>query len=306
VRRVLAVIALTAAAVAAAGPAAAQEGPVSGLLVRVQGDVEVGAGESADLVMVISGDAEVRGRAAAVVVVGGTARLVGARVGRLVVVRGAAELTRGTVVEGDVWLAFAPLRQSPGAVVQGTIRRGVAGFGWGWPAAAPGLSLGMALLMLGSSLLAAALAPRRLLAAGQGLTGDVAGTLVGALVLFVVVPAAGVLAFFTVVGLPASLVVLGLGMPLAGLAGFGVAALRLGQWVLRSRAPQPAGAAALGALLLLGAGLVPLGGPMVVLLAAALGAGALARTFLPRPTPAEAGAAAGGEGGESADGGPDS
>ena len=95
VRRGLAAACLVAALVAVPGAASAQGGGVSGLLVRVQGDVTVDAGESADLVVVVSGDAEVRGRAAAVVVVGGTARLSGARVGHLVVVRGVAELGRG-------------------------------------------------------------------------------------------------------------------------------------------------------------------------------------------------------------------
>ena len=124
----------------------AQGGGVSGLLVRVQGDVVVGAGESADLVLVVSGDADVRGRAAAVVVVGGTARLTGARVGHLVVMRGAPELERGTVVEGDVWLTWAGLDQAPGARVEGAVHRGVARFGWGWLAVSPLLSVGLAVL----------------------------------------------------------------------------------------------------------------------------------------------------------------
>ena len=125
---------------------------MSGLLVRVQGDVVVDAGESADLVVVVSGDAEVRGRAAAVVVVGGTARLAGARVGQLVVVRGTAELDRGTVVEGDVWLTWARLDQAPGATVEGAVHRGVARFGWGWLAVSPLLSVGLGFLVVGVGL----------------------------------------------------------------------------------------------------------------------------------------------------------
>jgi hypothetical protein len=105
-----------------------------------------------------------------------------------------------------------------------------------------------------------------------------------------------VLAFFTVVGLPASLAALGLGLPLAVLAGCGVAGLRLGRWVLRSRSPRPYGAATLGAGLLLATGLVPVAGPILFILAAALGAGALARTFLPRRAAAAAGTGTAGEG----------
>ena len=278
-RRALAVAVLAAGFAATPGAAAAQGGGVSGLLVRVQGDVVVGDGESADLVLVINGDAEVRGRAAAVVVLGGTARLVGARVGHLVVVRGAAELGRGTVVEGDVWLTLARLDQAPGATVEGAVHRGVARFGWGWLAVSPLLSVGLAVLVVGVALLAVALGAGRMRRAVAGLTGDAWGALAWALVLFVVVPGAAALAYFTVVGLPASLVVLGLLLPVAGLAGFAVAGLRLGTWVLRSRAVRPYGAAALGSLLLLAVGLVPVAGQVLVVMAAALGAGALARTF---------------------------
>jgi len=284
VRRGLIAAGLTAVLVAVPGIAAAQAGGVSGLLVRVQGDVTVNAGESADLVLVVSGDAEVRGRAAAVVVVGGTARLTGARVGELVVVRGTAELRRGTVVEGDVWLTWARLDQAPGARVEGGVHRGVARFGWGWLAVSPLLSVGLALLVAGVGLLSVLLAPRLMQRAGRALTGEPARTLAWALVLFVVVPSAAVLAFFTVVGLPAALVVLALLLPLAGLVGLAVAGLRLGVGLLRSRSPRPYGAAALGSITLLGVGLVPVAGQVVVLLAAALGAGALAQTFR-RPQP---------------------
>jgi hypothetical protein len=293
VRRILAAIALAAALAAVPGIAAAQSGGVSGLLVRVQGDVLVGAGESADLVVVVSGDAEVRGRAAAVVVVGGTARLAGARVGHLVVVRGTAVLDRGTVVEGDVWLAWARLDQAPGATVEGTVRRGVARFGWGWLAISPLLSVGLGLLAAGAGLLAVALAPRRTKQAAANLTGDFLGALTWALVLFAVMPALAMLAFFTVVGLPAALVVLALVLPVLFLAGFAVAGLRLGMWVLRSRGERPYGAAALGCALLLATGLIPVAGLILVAVAAALGSGALARTFgreggLPETGPEEA------------------
>jgi len=270
---------LAAAFAAVPVAAAAQAGGVSGLLVRVQGDVEVGDGESADLVLVVNGDADVRGRAAAVVVLGGTARLTGARVGHLVVIRGVAELGRGTVVEGDVWLTWARLDQAPGARVEGAVHRGVARFGWGWLAVSPLLSVGLAVLVVGVALLGVALVPGRMSRAVAGLTGDSWAALTWALGLFVAVPAAAALAYFTVVGLPASLVVLGLLIPVAGLAGFAVAGLRLGTWVLRSRRARPYEAAALGSALLLVVGLVPVAGQVLVLVASALGAGALARTF---------------------------
>ena len=284
----LALTAVPGAASARGAPAAAPEGPVSGLLVRVQGDVVVNAGESADLVLVVSGDAEVRGRAGAVVVVGGTARLVGARVGQVIVVRGSAVLAGRTVVEGDVWLTWASLDQRPAATVAGSVHRGVARFGWGWLALSLRLSLGFAILVVGVGLLGVALAPRRLLAASTALTRALPASASWAAAIFLAAPALAVLAFFTVVGLPASLAALAVFLPLAFLAGFSVAALRLGTWVLRSTSPRPYGAAALGSALLLAAGLIPVAGQIGVLLAAALGGGALARTFGREPPSVEA------------------
>jgi len=287
VRRGLGALAVAATLLAVPAVALAQAGgSTSGFLVRVQGDLFIDTNESADLVVVVSGDAEVHGRAGAVVVIGGNARLVDARVGRLVVVRGAAQLDRGTVVEGDVWLAWAQLEQAPGATVAGAVHRGVARFGWGWLAVSPLLSVGLAIMVVGVGLLAVGLGPRRLRAASGGLTADPAGAVTWALLLFVVGPGLAVLAFFTVVGLPTSLVVLGLLLPVAGLAGFAVAGFRLGTWVLRPRSERPYGAAALGSALLLALGLVPVAGPFLVALAAALGAGALARTFGGEPLPA--------------------
>ena len=115
--------------------------------------------------------------------------------------------------------------------------------------------------------------------AGAALTRQTLGAVSWGLVLFLAVPAVGALLFFTVVGLPASLVMLGLLLPLAFLAGFTVSAVRLGRWVLRSSATRPYGAAALGSLLLLVVGLVPVAGQILVLLAGMLGAGALLGTF---------------------------
>ena len=278
-RRALAGFAALLVLTAVPAVALAQMGGVTGLLVRVEGDVVISRGESADLVVVVSGNAEVRGRAAAVVVLGGEARLIGARVGHVAVVRGAVYLGEGAVVEGDVWLAWARLEQAPGAEVAGRVHRGVADYGWGWLAISPLHSLGLAVVAVSLALLAVAAVPRRTLAAGAALTRQTLGAVSWGLVLFLAVPAVGALLFFTVVGLPASLVMLGLLLPLAFLAGFTVSAVRLGRWVLRSSATRPYGAAALGSLLLLVVGLVPVAGQILVLLAGMLGAGALLGTF---------------------------
>jgi hypothetical protein len=272
-------LAVVAVLVAVPAVALAQSGgSVSGLLVRVQGDLVLDAGESADLVMVVSGDAEVRGRAGAVVVVGGTAHLVDARVGRLVVVRGTADLSGTTAVGGDVWLLSAHLERAAGVTIGGSVQQGFGNLGWRWLAEEARLAMGMLAVVLLAGWLAVAVGAGTMRRAGEALTGDLPGSLGAALLLFVVAPAVAVLLFFTVVGIPVSLAYLVVGLPVLALAGFSVCALRLGRWMLRSDPPRPYWAMLLGGVVLAVAGLVPYAGQVLVPAACALGGGALAFT----------------------------
>jgi hypothetical protein len=277
-RRGLGALAAAVALLAVPVVALAQAGgSVSGFLVRVQGDLYLDAFESADLVMVVSGDAEVHGRAGAVVVVGGTARLVDARVGRLVVVRGVAELDGTTRVIGDVWLMSARVVQSGPAAIGGSVQQGLGSPGWRWVTGEAVLALGVLGLMLLVGWVAVAVAAGPMRRAAEALTGDLPGSLGAALLLFVVAPAVAVLLFFTVLGLPLSFTYLVVFLPLLALAGFAVSALRLGVWILRSDSGRPDWAVLLGGVVLAGVGLVPFVGQILVPAACALGAGALAR-----------------------------
>jgi hypothetical protein len=270
--------ALVVAAILLAVPAVALAqagGSTSGFLVRVQGDLFLDTNESADLVVVVSGDAQVHGRAGAVVVIGGNARLVDARVGRLVVVRGEAELAGSTRVAGDVWLLSAGVVQSGGAAVAGSVQSGFGSLGWKWVTGEIVLALGVLGLMLLMGWLAVAVGAGTMRRAAAALTGDLPGSLGAALLLFVVAPAAAALLFFTVLGLPLSLAYLVVLLPLLALVGFAVSALRLGQWILRSDSPRPYGAVLLGGVVLAAVGLVPFAGQILLPAACALGAGAL-------------------------------
>jgi len=258
----------TAAALAGAG--------VSGLLVRVQGDILIDDQESADLVVVVSGDATVYGRAGTVVVVGGNARLSDARVGRLVVVRGAAELGGATVVLGDVWLLGSRLEQDPAASVGGTVRSAFGIPGWRWVVEEPVLALGMLGLVLLTSLASVAAGAGTMRRATGALASELPGSLGAALLLFLLGPALAVLLFFTVVGLPLSVFYLAVALPALGLLGWAVAALRLGEWLLPSGSSRSYGAVLVGTVVLAAAGLIPFAGQVLVPLAGALGAGALA------------------------------
>jgi len=269
-----ALLAVPAVAVAQAG------GSVSGFLVRVQGDLYVDSSESADLVMVVSGDAEVHGRAGAVVVIGGTARVVDARVGRLVVVRGAAELEGTTRVVGDVWLLSAHIARSGSASIGGSVQQGFGSPGWHWVTGETVLALGVLGLVLLVGWLAVGVGAEPMGRAAGALAEDLPGSLGAALVLFVLGPAMALLLFFTVLGLPLSLAYLVVFLPLLVLAGFSVSALWLGRWILRLDRARPYWAVLLGSLVLAAAGLVPFVGQVLVPAACALGAGALASVAL--------------------------
>lgn len=282
----VALLAVPAVALAQAG------GNVSGFLVRVQGDVYLDASESADMVMVVSGDVEVHGRAGAVVVVGGTARLVDARVGRLVVVRGVAQLDGTTRVIGDVWLLSARLVQSDPATIGGSVQQGFGSPGWRFVTGEAFLALGVLGLVLLVGWVAVAVAAGPMRRAADALAGDLLGSLGAALVLFVVAPAVAVLLFFTVVGLPLSLAYLTVFLPVFALAGFTVCALRLGGWILRSGSGRPYWSVLLGGVVLAGVGLVPFVGQILVPVACALGAGALVRVA-GEAEPGETGAGSG-------------
>ncbi len=250
-------------------------GDVSGLLLRVQGDLIIGADESADLVVVASGDADVWGRAGTVVVIGGRARLQDARVGRLVVVRGSADLAGASRIYGDVWLLNAQVQQSPASSIGGSVRSVFGAPAWRLVVEEPLLGAGLLALVLAAGWAAVAVGAGTIRRAAGALTGELPGALGAALLLFVLAPALALLLFFTVVGLPVSVVFLVVCLPLLALAGFCVAALRVGSWMVHSVSPRPYGAMLLGGIALAAAGLIPFAGQIIVTVACALGAGAL-------------------------------
>jgi hypothetical protein len=276
VRRGLWVLGLVAILGAVPVMALAQSGnDVSGLLLRVQGDLRMDADESADLVMVVNGDADIWGRVGTVVVVGGRARLEDARVGRLLVVQGTAELVGSARVYGDVWLLSAQVQQSPASHIGGSVQSVFGAPAWRLAMEEPLLGAGLLVLVLGAGWAAVAVGAGRMRRAAGALTAELPGALGAALFLFVLAPVLALLLFFTVVGLPVSVVFLAVCLPLLALAGFCVAALRVGSWMLRSASPRPYGAMLLGGVALAAAGLIPYAGQVIVLAACALGAGAL-------------------------------
>src|ERR687897_212709 len=102
-KRLFVLLAVVALALGLAGTvlAADEELPHTGRVVFVAGgDIEIGAGEQADAVIVINGDARISGTVNSLVVVDGTATATGATIEGAAIVNATLDLRAGTSVLG--------------------------------------------------------------------------------------------------------------------------------------------------------------------------------------------------------------
>jgi hypothetical protein len=264
-----------------APPAVGTAAPVE-ILARFNRDVELAAGDSSSVLVVGGADARVAGTVGAVLVLDGTAELLPtARVGHLAVVRGVAVLRDGSTVDGDVQLLDSEMSREPGAAITGTVSHGY------WTQIEAGLrtfslmiGFGIWLAVLMGGLIATAVDPAGVRRAGDTLVNEPGMTLLTAFVLWICAPFAAVSAMTTVVGIPIGLGLFVFVLPALGFLGYLVCGVRLGDAVLRrtraADAPErPFVAAAAGLTLLPLLGMVPLLGPLMTLLAAGAGAGAV-------------------------------
>jgi hypothetical protein len=281
---VVILLALLAPAALAAGPsgglvAARDDIDVGNVLVTIKGDVEVPAGDRADAVVVLGGDARISGDVDAVLVAGGTATLDGATVRSLVVLGGDVDLTGGTVISGNVRTLGGTVTQEPGTVVQGSFERldtDVAALGLALIPLAILFFLGFAVAALFAALVVAGLAARQTRELEALISREPGPVLLTGILGTVLLPALAVLLMVTVVGAPIGLATLFLVLPFLAFLGWIVAAIWVGDWVVgRMRGEREPGrpylAAFLGVIVLMIAGVLP----FVSALATLFGFGAL-------------------------------
>ena len=273
------------------GVAAAQaQGEDDGFVLRVNGVTTVGANETIDGVVAISGDVVVDGRlTGGLWVIDGVASVNGTVGGDVMVIDGTLDLASGATVE-NVTLVRSELNQAPGATITGELseRSEFVHFGWGWTAFSVLFWIGTTLVVLAAGLAFAALAGRQLAGAGGTLTTRAGESIVTALVLWVGLPILTVVAFLTVVGIPLGIAILVVVLPALWVLGYLVAGARLGVYLARLLGRPAAGerpylATALGLIAFQVIGLVPFLGGLVVGLAGLAGSGALVyRTYADR------------------------
>jgi hypothetical protein len=269
---VIAIAALPASALA-------DDGDEGGFVVRVNGPFTLGPGESVDSVVVVKGDALIGGTVHdMLVVINGHADIAGRVEGNVTIIKGDVTLEGGSFVERVTIINGSARRESGSVVEHGINRRGLgffpAFFFWlFW--------LGMTVAVVIAGLVFAAIGGRQLRSSTDTLTGELAYSILGAVVVWIGVPFVAVLAFLTVVGIPFGLALLLLALPLLWLLGYLVAGTRLGRalFALAGRRPpsgHPYVAATLGLIVLQIIVLVPVVGWAIGALAGMWGAGALA------------------------------
>jgi hypothetical protein len=246
----------------------------------VGGDVDVPAGDEADVVVVIQGDARIGGTVDSLVLVDGSAALTGATVGSVVLVSGTLELGAGTTVLGDVSQVNGTIVQAGGAVT-GETRDLALGF------ATLGLFVGAIALVVWVGVGVATLLLALLLASFAGQQVRKTTYLIGrepAMVTLlgvgsvVVIPIVAALAMATLIGIPVGLGILLVAWPALAFVGYLVGAIAIGEWLLSRRAghvpaPRPHADAVVGLIVAFLLGIIP----FVTAIISLVGTGAVIR-----------------------------
>jgi len=261
--------------------ASADDGDHSGFIVRVNGPFTLGPGETVGSVVVIKGDALIGGTVRdTLVVINGHATIGGRVEGNVTIVKGDVTLEGGSFVNRVTIINGSVSRESGSVVEHGINRRG---FGF-FPRVFFWLFwLGATIAVVIAGLLFAGIAGRQLSLATEMLTGQLAYSILGAVVAWIGLPILAVLAFITVVGIPLGLALVFFALPLLWFLGYVVTGTRLGRALLdlggrRQSSDHPYLAATLGLIVLQIIVLLPVVGWGIGTLAGIWGSGALATT----------------------------
>ena len=240
----------------------------------VVGSVLVDRDETAGDVVVVDGDVLVRGTITGdLIVVSGDITIRGTVEGDVVAVSGLAPLGRAGRVAGDIVYADDRPVVTPGARVEGEIKKFAVGDASIIGAIGAWLAFTISLLLLGIVLLL--LAPRAGAAlARTGRTKGLVAALVGLLAFFLL-PIIAVALIVTVIGLPLGIVLLLLILPLYAI-GYLTTALVIGG---RIRKAGGILAFVIGLVILQLLGLIPIAGGLIGFLATIFGLGVLLVTL---------------------------
>ncbi|MGD9889731.1 MAG: hypothetical protein AB7R89_13300 [Dehalococcoidia bacterium] len=248
------------------------------VLIRVNGPVQIAAGEAAQGIVVISDNAVIDGTVEFLVVIDGDATITGTVEESVIMVNGTVTLMDGARVGEDVLLYNADAVEEAGAAVAGGIHDE-----WGGFNISRGIWFGfwasMTVAVVAAGLLFAAVGGRQLLGAATGFTGHLGPTLLTALVLWVGMPVLAVFLMATVIGIPLGFGIVLFFLPALWFIGYLVAGAAVGMLLVKTRGglnDHPYLAVLVGVLIFQVIALVPFVGGTVAFVAGLIGAGALA------------------------------
>jgi hypothetical protein len=229
-----------------AAPAAAQDGDGhfdGRVLVSVNGDLTLAAGDEAEVVVVVDGDARIEGTAKVVTVVNGTATLAGGTVTTLAIVNGDAQIGAGSTVTGDVVELRSTVVVDPAATVGGQVRSmttDLAGIGIAIGLLGLLAWIAFTIVAWAAGLALAAFGARQVRRAEWLISSEPIRTFAAGLALLCLPPIIAVLLLVTVVLAPVGVVLLLFVWPTLMFLGWLVASTWIGEWVLRiSGRPAP-------------------------------------------------------------------
>lgn len=210
------------------------------LIISTEGDVTVAAEEQADLVIVTGGTATIEGTVNTLLVIDGVADLTGATVESIVAVRSPVTVGPGSVVLGDVRTVDSLVLKMGDGEVQGNVRdlaTDLIAVGAVLAPAAILFFIGFALATIIAGLTLAALASRQLRAAEALISRDIGKTLLAGLGGLILLPVVAIVAIVSIVGAPFGIGLLIFVWPVLAFLGYIVAAVWIGDWVLRQVSP---------------------------------------------------------------------
>jgi hypothetical protein len=254
------------------------------VLISTGGDVTIPVGDHADAVLVVNGSASIRGEVNTIVVIDGTADLLGARTETIVAVRSPVELGPDTVVLGDVMALDSAVHQTGNASVEGSVTdlaTALIGVGAVLGPALALLWIGAGLAMVIAGLLVAGLASRQVREAETFISREPFQTIGVGILGVIAIPLASFVLMATVIGAPLGFGILFEVLPLAAFVGYIVGATWLGDRILRQAGSEQARAkpylaAVIGLVVLAAVAIVPVVGILSMLMSL-VGFGALLR-----------------------------
>jgi hypothetical protein len=273
-------IALFLALLPATSFAQVNEASEAGFVMRIDGDLTVREGESVDVAVVIHGNVQVDGTVKDfLMVIDGDGEISGRVDGDIVAISSTIDLAADAVIDGDVNLIDSDLSQAPGSQVLGDVNNEFEINWWVLLIVNFVFWIGMTIAVLVFGLLLVAVAPRQAANAAAAMTADPGWSILSAVIAFIGIPIAAIIALVTVIGVPLGVGVLVFMLPAVWFLGYLVGGLMLGTLIYSPASEQVRGnrylAVVTGLAIIQLFALVPFLGILVAVLMGLWGAGAV-------------------------------